>query len=100
MIFVQREAMIFGPPIFEWLYRRIANIPMVLDLDDATYVPYVSPSYGRLGSYLKFFWQDRPVDSAASVVVCGNRFIAEYVKGKAVRRSLSRLSLTERIRAG
>jgi len=82
LIFVQREAMIFGPPIFEWLYRRIANIPMVLDLDDATYVPYVSPSYGRLGSYLKFFGKTDRLIRAASVVVCGNRFIAEYVEGK------------------
>ncbi|MBK7803602.1 MAG: glycosyltransferase family 4 protein [Chloracidobacterium sp.] len=79
---VQREAMFFGPAIFERLYRWIGNTPMILDLDDATYVPYVSPSYGRLGSYLKFFGKTDQLIRAASVVVCGNRFIAEYVEGK------------------
>ncbi len=82
LIYVQREAMIFGPPIFEWLYRRIGRVPMVLDLDDATYVPYVSPSYGRLGSFFKFFGKTDRLIRASAVVVCGNRFIAEYVDSK------------------
>lgn len=78
-LLVQREAMFFGPAIFEWLHQRIGRMPMVLDLDDATYVRYVSPKYGRLGSLLKFFGKtDKLIDRAATVI-CGNRFIAEYV---------------------
>ena len=50
VLFVQREAMMFGPPIVEWLSINLHDCPMVLDLDDATYVPYKSPTYGRLGS--------------------------------------------------
>ncbi|MGH9819682.1 MAG: hypothetical protein ACRD43_05885, partial [Pyrinomonadaceae bacterium] len=46
VIFVQREAMIFGPAMFEWLFQKIGQVPMVLDLDDATYISYVSPKYG------------------------------------------------------
>src|SRR5436305_14884828 len=37
VIFIQREAMNFGPPIFEWFSARVLGRPMVLDLDDATY---------------------------------------------------------------
>src|SRR4030095_7283031 len=55
VILVQREAMIFGPPIVEWLAMKTGHCPMVLDLDDATYISYVSPTYGRLVSALKWF---------------------------------------------
>ena len=77
--------MMFGPAVFEWLYQRFGRIPMVLDLDDATYIPYVSPRFGRLGSKLKFFGKtDRLIDRSA-LVVCGNRFIAEYVRRRGRR---------------
>ena len=82
LLFVQREAMFFGPAFFEWIYQRAGRLPLVLDLDDATYVRYVSPTYGRLGSFFKFFGKtDRLIERAATVI-CGNRFIAEYVERK------------------
>ena len=34
LIFVQREAMIFGPGLFEWLHQKLGRIPLVLDLDE------------------------------------------------------------------
>jgi glycosyltransferase involved in cell wall biosynthesis len=82
VLFVQREAMIFGPAVFEWLYMNLGGVPMVLDLDDATYVHYVSPTYGRLGTALKFFGKTDALIRRAAVVTCGNRFIAEYVKSR------------------
>jgi glycosyltransferase involved in cell wall biosynthesis len=82
LIFVQREAMIIGPPFFEWLYKTLGKCPLVLDLDDATYQSYVSPTYGRLGSALKFFGKTDTLIKWSEIVVCGNRFIAEYVEGK------------------
>lgn len=85
LLFVQREAMFFGPAVFEWLMQTIGQLPMVLDLDDATYVPYLSPSYGRLGSALKFFGKTDRLIERAAVVTCGNRFIADHVKSKDTR---------------
>lgn len=79
LLFVQREAMFFGPEIFEWLFQIAGRVPMVLDLDDATYVPYASPTYGRLGSALKFFGKTDRLIRRSAAVTCGNRFIAEYV---------------------
>lgn len=79
VVFVQREAMIFGPPVVEWLTKKIGGCPMVLDLDDATYIRYVSPSYGRIGSALKFFGKTDYLIKSSAVVTCGNHFIAEYV---------------------
>lgn len=85
LILVQREAMNFGPGLFEWLYMKIGRVPMVLDLDDATYVSYTSPTYGKLGSFFKFFGKTDKLIERAAVVICGNRFIAEYVESKGTR---------------
>lgn len=82
VVLVQREAMIFGPPLFEWLAVRVFKRPLVLDLDDATYVSYTSPTYGRLGKTLKWFTKTDDLISWASVVICGNRAIAEYAESK------------------
>jgi glycosyltransferase involved in cell wall biosynthesis len=82
VVLVQREAMIFGPPVVEWLANRVARCPLVLDLDDATYVPYTSPTYGKFGKALKWFNKTDDLIRWASVVTCGNRAIAEYVESK------------------
>jgi glycosyltransferase involved in cell wall biosynthesis len=82
LIFVQREAMFFGPGFFERLYQKIGKCPLILDLDDATYIKYVSPTYGKLGSSLKFFGKTDKLIKLSDAVVCGNRFIAEYVENK------------------
>ncbi len=80
-VLVQREAMMFGPPLIEWLTVRWGRRPMVLDLDDATYLSYTSPTYGRLGSALKWFGKTDDLIRWARLVTCGNRYIAEYVEG-------------------
>jgi glycosyltransferase involved in cell wall biosynthesis len=85
VILVQREAMMFGPPILEWLITRARGRPLVLDLDDATYVRYTSPTYGQVGSALKWFSKTDDLINWAQVVTCGNRSIAEYVTNKGAR---------------
>src|SRR6267143_2098605 len=77
VILVQREAMMFGPPLIEWLTTRACRRPLVLDLDDATYVSYTSPTYGRLGQALKWFSKTDDLIRWARIVTCGNRAIAE-----------------------
>jgi glycosyltransferase involved in cell wall biosynthesis len=81
-VLVQREAMLFGPPLIEWLAIRVFRRPMVLDLDDATYVPYTSPTYGKFGQALKWFSKTDDLIRWASVVTCGNRAIAHYAESK------------------
>jgi glycosyltransferase involved in cell wall biosynthesis len=82
VIVVQREAMLFGPAWFEWLTARVMKRPMVLDLDDATYVAYTSPTYGGLAKTLKWFSKTDDLIRWADVVVCGNSGIADYVTSK------------------
>jgi glycosyltransferase involved in cell wall biosynthesis len=85
VILVQREAMMFGPPVIEWLTTIALKRPMVLDLDDATYVSYTSPTYGGLGKALKWFSKTDDLIKWAALVTCGNRSIAEYVSSKGVQ---------------
>ena len=85
VLFVQREAMMFGPPIVEWLAINLDHCPMVLDLDDATYVSYKSPTYGRLGSTLKWFRKTNDLIRWSRLVICGNRQIAAYVEERGKR---------------
>ena len=80
VVLVQREAMMFGPPVIEWASSSLLRRPLVLDLDDATYISYTSPTYGRLGSALKWFGKTNDMIRWARVVTCGNRSIAEYVE--------------------
>jgi glycosyltransferase involved in cell wall biosynthesis len=82
VILIQREAMIFGPPVIEWLLKCLNGRPMVLDLDDATYVPYTSQIYGRVGRRLKWFSKTDDLIRWARIVICGNGAIAEYVSSK------------------
>lgn len=85
IVLVQREAMIFGPAIFENLFRKLGKCPLVLDLDDATYIRYVSPTFGKIGSLLKFQGKTDNLINRAETVICGNRFIAEYVAEKGTK---------------
>jgi len=85
VILIQREAMMIGPPLIEWLATHAPKRPMVLDLDDATYVSYTSPTYGGLGKALKWFSKTNDLIRWASIVTCGNRSIAEYVSSKGVQ---------------
>jgi Glycosyltransferase len=82
VVFVQREAMLFGPPVIEWLVARLLRRPMVLDLDDATWVPYASPMYGRLAMFLKWPAKTDRLIRWARVVTCGSPNVSEYVRAR------------------
>ncbi len=80
VVLVQREAMLFGPPLIEWIALRFLHRPLILDLDDATYLSYPSPVYGRLASLLKWPGKTDRLIRWARVVACGNPNIAAYVR--------------------
>jgi glycosyltransferase involved in cell wall biosynthesis len=79
-VVVQREAMLFGPPVVEWMAVRLLRRPMVLDLDDPTYMASDGMVYGRLGQLLKWPGKTDRLIRWARIVTCGNQNIAEYVR--------------------
>jgi len=86
VVLIQREAALFGPPVFEWFIARVLRKPLLLDLDDPTFVSYVSPTYGPSVAKLKWFSKNDQLIQWATAVIAGNRLIAEYVekRGKPV----------------
>ena len=81
VVFVQREAMLFGPPVIEWLIARVLGRPMIVDLDDASWIAYTSPVYGRLATLLKWPSKTDCLIRWARTVTCGSPYIAAYAKG-------------------
>lgn len=80
VVVVQREAMLAGPPVVEWLVATARKVPLVLDLDDPTWVAYDSPTYGRLGRLLKWPAKAGWLIRHSAVVTCGSPVIAEHVR--------------------
>lgn len=78
VIYVFREAALFGPPIFERLVSR-SGVPTIFDFDDSIFVPYVSPTYGYL-SYLKFPAKTKTICRLATHVIAGNSYLADYAR--------------------
>jgi glycosyltransferase involved in cell wall biosynthesis len=80
VVFVQREAALIGPPLVERIINGWFKKPLVLDLDDPLWVQYTSPVYGAVASRLRCLDKTDELIGRAAHVVCGNAFIAEYVR--------------------
>ncbi len=81
VVLVHREAALVGPPILEWAIARALGRPVIFDLDDAIWVPYVSPTYGALLSrLLKSPAKTHFTLGAAAAVICGNRYLSDYAQ--------------------
>ena len=78
LIYLFREAALFGPAIFERAIHR-SGTPFVFDFDDAIFESYKSPSNGYL-SYLKFAAKTKAICRMASHVIVGNSYLAAYAR--------------------
>jgi glycosyltransferase involved in cell wall biosynthesis len=83
VVLVQREAMLAGPPVVEALasLRR----PLVLDLDDPTWVGYDSPTYGRWARILKAPRKALWLIDHARAVTCGSTYVERFVAARGRR---------------
>lgn len=88
VVLVQREAAILGPPVFEALIGALGKSPMVLDLDDPTWISYESPTFGVAGRLLKWPGKTDWLVSRARSVTCGSSAIVEHVERSGVRATL------------
>jgi glycosyltransferase involved in cell wall biosynthesis len=86
VVLVQREAMLAGPPVVE----AVASLrrPLVLDLDDPTWVGYDSPTYGRLARVLKAPRKALWLIDHARAVTCGSPYVQRFVAARGARATL------------
>jgi glycosyltransferase involved in cell wall biosynthesis len=80
--------MLFGPPVIEWLAARLLRRPLLLDLDDATYIAAASPVYGRVATLLKWPGKTDRLIRWARTVICGNPNIADYAQARGVETAV------------
>jgi glycosyltransferase involved in cell wall biosynthesis len=78
-VFLQREFAPVGPPIFEWIAAKVLGTCLILDFDDAIWIPNTS-SENRLSNAFKAFWKVAYVCSWSRHVVVGNEFLASFAR--------------------
>lgn len=83
VVFIQREAAILGPPWFEWLAHQ--RKPIVLDLDDSTYIRRKSGTRGAIAEWLKCHGKTDQLIGWADRVIAGSPAVAEYASSRGVQ---------------
>lgn len=76
VVFIYREAALIGPALIERLSRRWKT-PIIYDIDEPIFVPYVSPRNGRL-NLLKCFSKTHSLFRMSNNVLAVNKAIGEY----------------------
>lgn len=77
LVFVHREALPFGPPIFEWIVTKILRKPLVYDFDDAIFLKTKS-KYNNLIQFLKNPQKASKIIQMSTHVIVGNKYLKEY----------------------
>jgi len=78
-IFLQREAALLGPPIFEWLYCKVFRKKVIYDFDDAIWMPHISEG-NSLFIRLKNVSKVANICRWAHKVSAGNDFLCRYAR--------------------
>jgi glycosyltransferase involved in cell wall biosynthesis len=80
VILIQRETALFGPPLIEWVLARMLRRRIVFDFDDAVFVPYTSPTYGKWATWLKCAGKTPSIIRMSRHVIAGNPYLADYAR--------------------
>jgi glycosyltransferase involved in cell wall biosynthesis len=67
---------------------KVAHRPILLDLDDGTYIPYTSPVFGPVSRLVKSSSKTDRLIRLARLVTCGNRTIANYAARRGRKATL------------
>jgi len=77
-VFIYREALPIGPPIWEWVCAR-RGLPIIFDFDDAIFLGDTNPINGAVHR-LKCAWKVSHVLRWSRQVIAGNTYLASYAQ--------------------
>jgi len=78
-IFIHREAAPLGPPVFEWILKKLLRKKLIFDFDDAIWIPNTSAE-NRLAAIFKSHWKTRYICRWSDKVAGGNDFLCDYAR--------------------
>lgn len=88
-VFVQREAAIVGPAVFESILAKGFRLPLIFDFDDAIWLHDVSSSRHPLAArLLKYPQKTRDLVRMATEVVVATKYLHDYAAPDAARISI------------
>ncbi len=97
IVYIYREASLIGPAWIESLSKHW-KVPIIYDIDEPVFVPYVSPRNGRLNA-LKCFGKTHRLFRMSDHVLAVNQAIADYAARFAPRVSIVPMAVdTDRYR--
>ena len=78
-IFIYREAMPVGPPVFEWIIAKVFQKKIIYDFDDNIWLKITSSANPHI-SIIKCQWKVGYICRYSKVVSVGNNFLADYAR--------------------
>lgn len=78
-VFIYREAIPIGPPIWEFIVAKLFKRPLIVDFDDAIWLPPKQSTNAWLKT-LRFYPKLSFLCKWAYKVSCGNYFLAQYAQ--------------------
>ena len=78
VVFVQRGALLFGPPLLEWLMARSSRTPLVFDIDDAIWLQAPVSAWGALARISKFPSKVSQIIRMSRHVIACNAYARDY----------------------
>lgn len=79
VIFLHREAIPLGPPIFEFIIAKLFRKKIIYDFDDAIWLQNTSDQNSMIGK-LKYHRKVGLICKWSWKVSCGNEFLAQFAK--------------------
>jgi glycosyltransferase involved in cell wall biosynthesis len=78
-VFIHREVMPVGPPVFEWIVAKIFRKKIIYDFDDAIWLSNTSAE-NRMVSFIKWHSKTELICKWSYRVSCGNNYLADFAK--------------------
>lgn len=83
-IFIHREAAPLGPPVMEWILKKIWNKKIIYDFDDAIWIPNTS-AQNKIAGLVKAFWKVPYICRWSYKISAGNDYLAAFARQSGAR---------------